>query len=75
MICFGAKTDQKVKQNGAYGSHFKTKQNKRIKKKWAQTAESKRYFFFLFSSLASLFDIRKSDRRNSSEQERKCSTR
>ena len=32
------------------------------------------YLFILFS-LASLFDIRKSDRRNSSGQERKCSTR
>ena len=32
------------------------------------------YFISSFSSLASLFDIRKSDRRISSEQERKDST-
>ena len=56
------------------------KKKQKDKKKWAQTeavreAESKRDFFiFLFSSLGSLFDIRKSDRRNSSGQERKCST-
>ena len=32
-------------------------------------------FIFLKFSLASLFDIRKSDRQNSSGQEAKCSTR
>ena len=31
-------------------------------------------FYFFFSSLASLFDLRKSDRQNSSSQEAKCST-
>ena len=32
------------------------------------------FLFFFFSSLTSLFDIRKSDRQNSSGQEAKCST-
>ena len=32
-------------------------------------------FFYFYFSLASLFDIRKSDRQNSSGQEAKCSTR
>ena len=31
-------------------------------------------FFFYFFSLTSLFDLRKSDRQNSSGQEAKCST-
>ena len=31
-------------------------------------------FFYLLFSLASLFDLRKSDRQNSSGQEAKCST-
>ena len=33
------------------------------------------FLFYFISSLSSLFDIWKSDRRNSSEQEEKCSTR
>ena len=28
MICFGAKTDQEVKENGTCGSHFKIKKIK-----------------------------------------------
>ena len=32
------------------------------------------FYFFLFFSLTSLFDIRKSDRPNSSGEEAKCST-
>ena len=32
MICFGAKTDQEVKENGTCGSHFKIKKNKKQNK-------------------------------------------
>ena len=33
MICFGAKTDQEVKENGTYEFHLKKiKKNKKIKK-------------------------------------------
>ena len=28
MICFGAKKDQEMKENGTCGSHFKLKKNK-----------------------------------------------
>ena len=37
--------------------------------------EEKDFYFYFFFSLASLFDIRKSDHWNSSGQEKKCSTR
>ena len=33
MICFGAKKDQKVKENGTCGSHFKIKKIKQKKKR------------------------------------------
>ena len=86
MICFGAKTEQEVKEKGTCGSHFKkikNNKNQKSKSKGRRTdreAERKRevfyfIFYFYFSSLASLFDIWKSDRRNSSGQEAKCSTR
>ena len=79
MICFGAKTDQEVKEKVTCGSHLKikkkTKQNKQISKNKGKFAERVRekqserkivFFLFLCSSLTSFFDIRKSDRPNSS---------
>ena len=74
MICFGAKTDQKVKENRTYGSHFKKNKNH----KGAEDGKREREFLFIYFilfSLASLFDIRKSDRQNLSGQETKCSTK
>ena len=81
MICFGAKTDQEVKEKVTCGSRFlkkiKIKNQKRRKRgeREKQRERDKTIFFIYFSSLTSLFDIRKSDRRNSSGQERKGSTR
>ena len=62
MICFGAKTDQKVKENGTCGSHFK-KTKQKDKKKWAQTeavreVESKRDFLFFIFIFFSRFSLR-----------------
>ena len=60
------------------------KKNKKIKKIKIKSlvrrtakreTERKRDIFFIFSFLASLFDIWKSNRRISSGQEEKCSTR
>ena len=68
MICFGIKTDQEVKEKGICGSHFKKnkkKQNKQISKEMQAVRVRNRkikIFFLFFSSLTSLFDIRKSDR-------------
>ena len=56
MICFGIKTDQEVKEKGSCGSHLK-KQTKKNREK-----RDKVFFLvYIFSSLTSLFDIRKSD--------------
>ena len=80
MICFGAKTDQEVKEKVTYGSHFKIKQNinkpKQVGREREKWSVLERFLFiYFFSSLVTLFDIRKSDRRNSSGKERKGSTR
>ena len=79
MICFGIKTDQEVKEKVTCGSHTnkfkKIKQNQRKLELRGERKKHKDIFFFIFfSSLTSLFDIRKSDRQNSSGQERKGST-
>ena len=77
MICLGAKTDQEVKENETCGSHFKkkkkkTKQKETDRDETVREREREREFdlllLYFFSSLASLFDIWKSDRRNSSMQ-------
>ena len=55
----------------------KIKKNKNIKSVFRQRDGRRSNFYFLyfyFFSLASLFDIRKSDRPNSSGEEAKCST-
>ena len=79
MICFGIKTDQEVKEKVTCGSHTNKFKNKKIKQNLRWNSEERernteRYFFYFFSSLTSLFDIRISDRHNSSGQEAKCST-
>ena len=74
MICFGAKTDQEVKEKVTCGSHFKIKQNKNKPKQVGREREKRSVrerFLFFFSSLASLFDLQKSDRRISTGQVRK----
>ena len=48
--------------------NIKTLQRKKKKR------EEQSLFFFFFFSLTSLFDLRKSDRQNSSGEEAKCST-
>ena len=74
MICFGAKTDQE-EENVICGSHIKKKKKKNNKKKRKSDGHSRSFdFFFLYFSLSSLFNIRKSDLQNSSGQEAKCST-
>ena len=65
MICFGAKTDQEVKENVTCGSHLKKKQNKQISKEKGKFAERerernrvrKRFFFFYFLFLLSLLSL------------------
>ena len=54
----------------------KNKLNKKKRRCSSQRVEQPKEFFIFFSlfSLSSLFDIRKSDRQNSSRQEAKCST-
>ena len=55
----------------------KIKKNKNIKIcfwKERRTALKCLFLYFYFFSLTSLFDLRKSDRQNSSRQEAKCST-
>ena len=74
MICFRAKTDKEVKEKVTCGSHFKIKQNKNKPKQVGREREKRSVrerFLFYFSSLASLFDLRKSDLRISSGQVRK----
>ena len=73
MICFGIKTDQEVKENGYMGPTLKYKKIKN-KSKGDGRERTDQFFFFFFFSLTSLFDIRKSDRQNSSGEEAKCST-
>ena len=68
-----------MKKNVTYGSHLKIKKkqtNKYQKRKGSLPREREKQserkdFFYFFSSLTSLFDIRKSDRQNSSGQEAK----
>ena len=68
-----------MKEKGTSGSHFKkNKKNKNKKNKNLVSYMDKEtrergpnvfvFIFIFFSSLASFFDIRKSDRRNSSRQ-------
>ena len=54
---------------------IKKKQNKNIKETEKERQIIFIFILFIFSSLTSLFDIRKSDRQNSSRQEAKCFTR
>ena len=70
MICFGGKTDQEVKKWDMWVP-LKKKTKQKQKEREGDVMEngagrSLLIFFLLFSSLTSLFDIRKSDRRNSS---------
>ena len=54
MICFGVKTDQKVKENGTYGSHLKKKNL--IRRRERGRGEQGRlvlFFYFYFLSLLS----------------------
>ena len=74
MICFGSKKDQELKKK-ICGSHFKKIIKTKFQKERGDGEGEQRERVIDFFSLASLFDIRKSDRRNSSEQERKGSTR
>ena len=55
---------------------IKKKKKKKDKKKRSHTNVLFLFFFFFlfFFSLTSLFDIRESDRQNSSREEAKCST-
>ena len=66
MICFGAKTDQEVKEKVTYGSHLKKKQNKTNKYQKRKESlprerekQSERkivfYFYFLLSLLSSIY--------------------
>ena len=72
MICFGIKTNKEVKEKVTCGSHLKKKKANGRRGR----ASERRFdlFFFIYFSLTSIFDIRKSDRQNSSGQERKGST-
>ena len=70
-----------MKEKGTCGSHFKIKiKNKNLvsymdkETRERERAERFYFYFYSFSSHASLFDIQKSDRRNSSGQERIGST-
>ena len=81
MICFGDETDQELKEKGHLGPTF----NKKIKKKHTNLICGFRQrdgtnvllflYYIFFSSLTYLFDLRKSNRQNSSGQEAKGSTR
>ena len=53
--------------------HKLKKKNKK-KRKRSRRGRLDFLFIFIFSSLTSPFDIRKSDRQNSSGEEAKCST-
>ena len=50
------------------------KKNKKGRENVRQTDAFDIFFILFFSSLISLFDLRKSDRQNSSGQEANCST-
>ena len=67
-----------MKENVTFGSHI-NKLKKKTKPTKVGIAQRERetqrdIFFIFFSSLTSLFNIRKSDSQNSSGQEAKCST-
>ena len=74
MICFGAETKRNEKKR-TYGFHTnKKKKRKRIRREEREADREGNVFIFIFiffSSLTSLFDLRKSDSQNSSGQEAK----
>ena len=54
MICFGAKTDQEVKEKGTFGSHFKINKKNKIKTKQVVPREKQSIRDFFFFSRFSL---------------------
>ena len=77
MNCFGTKTQKRWK-NETCGSYLLYIYIYKIREEHIFFKVVRTFFFvflFILFSLASLFDIRKSDLRNSSGQERKGSTR
>ena len=64
-----------MKEKVICGSHIKKKTRIREEKKRQAAYGKENLFFYFFSSFTSLFDIRESDRQNSSGQEQKGSTR
>ena len=62
MICFGAETDQEVKEKVTYESHFKIKiknKNKnKIKSKGDGRERTDQFFFFSLSLLSSIYGNR-----------------
>ena len=65
MICFGAKTDQEVKEKGTCGSHLKKKKSLQIKRMPRERERERErwsvrynFYFFSLSLLSSIYGNR-----------------